>query len=208
MFVTVGMLKGGASRTTTAVFLALAQYRRHPRPILLCDADPANGTAFEWAEDARDDGWPEAVHVRYWPVGSLSRRVEAAVQSEGYSSVIIDTGNDAAAVRAGLEVTDHLLVPIAPSGTESTRLTPTLEAAAEVAARRPIELSLLLTRTVHNSASRRQAREALTGMDLRVLTAEVPRLERFANAYGTAPRDLSPYTDVITELHSITKEGH
>jgi chromosome partitioning protein len=123
-----------------------------------------------------------------------------------YDSVVIDTGNDASAIRAGLEVTDHLVVPIAPTGTESTRLRPTLEAAAEVAQRRHIELSLLLTR-VRRTRSKTESRAALEGhMGLRVLQAEVPLLERFAAAYGTRPADLSPYDQVIDELHKI-EEG-
>ena len=32
-------------------------------------------------------------------------------------------------------------------------------------------------------------------------------LERFAAAYGTVPDDLSPYTDVIEELHAIEEES-
>ena len=120
---------------------------------------------------------------------------------------MIDTGNDAAAIRSALEVTDHLVVPVAPTGTESTRLRPTLESAAEVAQRRPIQLSLLLTR-VRRTKSRVESRAALQEhLGLRVLTTEIPMLERFAAAYGTVPDDLSPYTDVIEELHAIEEES-
>ena len=204
MRITVGILKGGASRTTTAVYLALAEHARSGELVLLVDADPANGTAFEWAEDAREAGsWPEGVKVAYWPITSLAKRVQA----EGIASVVIDTGNDAAAIKAALEVTDHLVVPVAPTGTESTRLRPTLESAVDIARRKPIELSILLTR-VRRTRSRLDVREALTGqLGLRVLEAEVPLLERFAAAYGTAPTDLWPYTDIINELHAIEEES-
>ena len=160
MRITVGMLKGGASRTTTAVYLALADHARSGKPVLLVDADPANGTAFEWAEDAREAGqWPAGVEVAYWPVASLAKRVKAA----GVDSV--------------------------------------------VAQRRPIQLSLLLTR-VRRTKSRVESRAALQEhLGLRVLTTEIPMLERFAAAYGTVPDDLSPYTDVIEELHAIEEES-
>lgn len=205
MRITVGMLKGGATRTTSSIYLALAEYERSGGRVLLVDADPANGTCFEWVEDARASGdWPDEVEVAYWPVSSLSKRVIAT--GDHYSSVVIDTGNDATAIRAGLEVTDHLVVPIAPTGTESTRLRPTLESAAEVAQRKPIELSLLLTR-VRRTRSKTESRAALEDhLGLRVLGAEVPLLERFAGAYGTRPADLSPYDQVIDELHEI-EEG-
>ena len=206
MRITVGILKGGASRTTTAVYLALAEHARTGGRVLLVDADPANGTAFEWVEDARErGGWPAGVEVAYWPIGSLPKRLAAA--SNEYGSVVVDTGNDATTIRAALEAADHLVVPSAPTGTESTRLTPTLQAAAEVAARRPIELSLLLTR-VRRTRSRGEARSALESeLGLRVLAVEVPLLERFASAYGTTPGDLSPYTDVIDELHTIEEQS-
>lgn len=205
MRITVGMLKGGATRTTTSIYLALAEQERSGDRVLLVDADSANGTAFEWVEDAQASGeWPEEVEVAYWPVSSLVKRVKAV--EDRYDSIVIDTGNDASAVRAGLQVTDHLLLPIAPTGTESTRLRPTLEAAAEVAQRRPIELSLLLTR-VRRTRSKIESRTALEEhMGLRVLRTEIPLLERFAAAYGTRPTDLTPYTEVVDELHEIEKE--
>ena len=199
MRITVGMLKGGASRTTTAVLLALALEQAGSR-VLLVDADPANGTAFEWAEDAA--GWPVGVEVVYWPISGLGRRVEAA--AGGFDAVVIDTGNDAAALQAALSVSDQLVVPIAPTGTESTRLTPTLEAAAQVARTRPIELSLLLSRVRH-TRSRTEVRTALAeALALRVLETEVPLLERFASAYGTVPADLSPFDQVAAELATLT----
>lgn len=205
MKITVGMLKGGASRTTTAIFLALAEQRRSGGKVLLPDADPANGTAFEWAEDA-GELWPDDVSVAYWPLAGLVKRVTAAV-NDGYGSVVIDTGNDATAIQAGLEVTDHLLVPLAPTGTESARLTPTLTAAAQVAARKPVKLSVILTRVVHGTRSRVGARAALEDMGLHVLETEIPRLEAFANAYGTVPADLGAYAAALDELHEIERSA-
>ena len=204
--VTVGMLKGGASRTTTAVYLALAEHARTAGTVLLVDADSKNGTAYEWAEDAQSQGWPEEITVVYWPVVSLARRVAAAAGK--YDSIVIDTGNDPEALTAALEVTDHLVVPIAPTGTESTRLTPTLQVAAQVAQRRPIALSLLITRARAGTRSLHASRHALENeLELRVLKAEVPLAERIAGAYGTVPSNLAPYTEVLDELHEIGVEG-
>ena len=208
MRITVGMLKGGASRTTTAVYLALAEWRRSGGPVLLVDADQGNGTALEWHEDA-GDAWPEEVEVVFWPSSNLARRVGRLVG--GDASVVIDTGNEAAAIRAGLEATDHLVIPIAPTGPETARFRPTLEAAAEVGARKSIEVSVLVTRAVANTRSLAGAREALAGvageLGLHILEAVVPRLERIANAYGTVPDDLAPYSEALEELHGIELEG-
>jgi chromosome partitioning protein len=205
MRLAVGMLKGGASRTTTAIYLALAEARLG-KSVLLVDADPANGSAFEWVEDARGSGgWPDSVGVAYWPIAGLSRHVQAAIEKDGWESVICDTGNDSEALKAALMVSDQLLVALAPTGMESTRLEPTLRAAAEIGMHRPLELSVLLTRVIANSKSKREAREVLESdpFGLRVLKTEVPRLERIANAQGTAPADLNPYDAVLAELHDI-----
>lgn len=200
MKVTIGMLKGGASRTTTAVFLAIALNRLYGHRVLLVDADPQNGTAFEWSEDAKSASvWPDSVQCMYWPLANLTRRIETEL-SHGYDSVVIDTGNDPAAIKAGLGATDRLLVPLAPSGTEATRLRPTLEAAAEVARNKEIELSVLLTRVVRGTRSRIDARDALEEEGLHVLATEIPRLERFASAYGTVPADIEPYGVLATEM--------
>lgn len=193
---TVGGLKGGSGRSTTAVYLALAIARRTGQPVLLVDADAKNGTSYEWSEDAGDT-WPSNVAVNYWPSNVLAKRIKD-LRHEGH--IIIDTGNDATILRQALRATDHLLIPMAPSGTESTRLTPTLEAAGEVAEDKDLRLSVLLSRTVANTNSRKEARQALKEAGIPVMDTEVPRREIYAQAFGTTPDELGAYDDVLTEL--------
>ncbi len=209
MKLTVGMLKGGSARTTSAVYLALAEYARTGKSVLLVDLDPGNGTAFEWCQDA-GESWPSKVEVAYWPVTGLQRQVEKMAQQGRADSIVIDTGNDSATLKAALAITDYLVIPLAPSGTESTRLTPTLEAAADIANKKHIELAILMNRIIPRTKSRREARLALEEMRLTpgretVLTTEVPRLERIANAYGTVP-ELDPYDMVLEEISRLGKE--
>jgi len=209
--ITVGMLKGGTSRTTTAVYLALAEHRRHGARVLLVDADPANGTAYEWVEDAQRNGWPKEVEMAYLPVSSLPTKVPEIMDDRRIENVVIDTGNSDATIRNALRVTDHLVIPIAPSLSESTRFRPTLEVATQVAMERHIEVSILLTRVVHGTLSRAGMKAMLESqygtIGLNILNAEIPRLERFATAYGKVPADLSPYTAALDELHTIEERN-
>lgn len=194
--ITVGHLKGGSGRSTTAVFLALALARKTGENVLLVDADAKNGTSYEWSEDA-GEAWPTNVTVAYWPSINLAKRVRDAGHS---GHIVIDTGNDAAILRQALKVTDHLLIPLAPSGTESARLTPTLQAAAEIAEDKPLSMSVMLSRTVANTTSRKQARQALTDEGIPVWETEISRREIYAQAFGTVPADLGSYEELLNEI--------
>ncbi|GAB3472239.1 AAA family ATPase [Kineococcus endophyticus] len=197
--ITLANLKGGVGRSTSSVYLALTLARLRPTErVLLVDADASNPTSWDWSEDAAED-WPAQIVVNRWPSVHLAKRIKEV--SGDYDHVIVDTGpHDAGIVRAALQVTDHLLLPLAPSMSEVKRVTPTLDVAAEVAVLRPIQLSLLFNRVVPNTRSRIEAREALEGMGLHVLAAEVGRREAYSGAHGSVPTDLGTYPDVLEEL--------
>jgi cellulose biosynthesis protein BcsQ len=133
------------------------------------------------------------------------------MEERGIKHVVIDTGNSADAIRYALEATDHLVIPMAPSGVEAPRLRATLEAAAHIAAHKNIKVSILLTRTIHGTRSRAESKAALEGVfgtaGVNILETEVPRLERFATAYGTAPTNLYPYNVALDELHAIDERN-
>lgn len=194
--ITMGNLKGGTGRSTSAVFTALALAELTDDPVLLVDADPKNGTAYEWYEDAGEN-WPEAVNVVNWPYKDLARRVK---ESGHTGHVVIDIGNDREILTQALKATDYLLIPMAPSGTEAPRLTPTLEVAVKETENRSLGLGILLNRVDRRSKMGKQAREALQEQELPVLEAEIPLLVKYLNAFGTAPKDLGAYTDVVREL--------
>lgn len=86
MRVTVGNLKGGVAKSTTAVFLAAGLSRA--RRVLLVDADATNRTALHWS--AAGDAWPEGIALVGREVPDLPRRV--AVAERDYDHIVIDTG--------------------------------------------------------------------------------------------------------------------
>src|SRR4051794_12851146 len=78
-------LKGGTSKTTTAVYLAHALYERGRR-VLLVDADP-QGSALAWNEDAPE---PFPFPVIGLPTRELHRQLMDAV-SPDIDAIVIDT---------------------------------------------------------------------------------------------------------------------
>lgn len=200
--VTVGALKGGVGKSTTAVHLALALAKCSPLPVMLVDADPVNASTFEWSEFAGDD-WPSSVTVNYWPSANLAKRVR---DSRHTGHVVIDTGpSDPAILRQALMVTDHLVVPVAPTPAEVSRIRPTLEAAAEVGFNRDISLNVLFTRVKPNTRSLREAREAMEEQRLHALATAVPFVLQYSQAFGTVPDDLGVYPTVLIETLERTR---
>jgi chromosome partitioning protein len=198
--ITIGNLKGGVARSTSSILLALALQRRTGERVFIVDADGANGTSFQWSEYAGED-WPEELPVVYLPGSqTLAKRV-TQMHPDGH--LIIDTGNDSNTLRQSLLVTDHLVMPIGATPAEAARLTPTLQAAAEIAALKPIALSILFTRTTPNANSFREAHseaKKLEGGGLRVLDTNVPFAQLYSQAFGTVPQKLGVYDDVLEEI--------
>ena len=185
---TVGFLKGGSAKSTTAMFLALALARYSNERVLLVDADERNGTSFEWSEFAGED-WPSQISVVYWPVPTVGKRIREANHT---GHIVIDTGPEKTGVilRHALGVTDHLVLPLTASPAEATRIRPTLEVAAEVGLSRPLDLSVLFTRVTKNTVSLRESRAAFVEQGLDVLPTDVPFQQMYSQAFGTVPDDL------------------
>lgn len=194
MLLTVGNLKGGCGKTTSAVYLAagLARYGR----TLLVDADP-QASAFRWSEYAGPD-FP--VSVFPWPTRDLAARVRAVASD--YQHVIIDAGPQHDAIlRQALLATGRLLIPVGPSAMEWQRLRTTLDAAEEIDGIVSVELQVLLARVRSGTRSATAARQILAGeLGLPVLETAVHLREQYATAWGTPVRELGEYELVLAEL--------
>lgn len=195
---TVGYLKGGTGKSTTAVLLALALHRATGEPVLLVDADRVNEMTTEWASMA--DDWPEGVTVVRWPDVDLAGKITEAGHDAGH--VVIDTGPSSADIlMAALTTTDYLVVPISATGAEATPLQPTLSAAATIGRIKPIELNFVYTRIKPNTRVLREAKAVLSEK-FKVLDTDVPFILLYQSAFGTVPDDLGVYPQVLAEILS------
>ena len=160
--------KGGAGKTSTAVFLA-SEAARLGRTALVIDADP-QATATTWADVAREAG-RQAVPVLYAPP-------DAAVAQRGrYDLVVIDCAPRLDALQAAaLAVADLALIPCDGSADiwALGAVRPQLQAAQE--ARPQLQARLLLARVSAARVPRGLAN--LRGAGIPLLEGEVPRAAR------------------------------
>lgn len=206
--ITVGILKGGGGRSTTTVNLAFAASLADPAArILVVDADPRNGSTYEWAEDSIEGGtWPSNIDVQFWPVSGLTRRIEKA--DVEYDHIFVDTGNDSDILAAALDATNHLVIPLAASHRDMQRVNPTMRVALPYAEPRQLALSVLLVKTRYNSVNARMIRTVLVERKLPVLRTEIPFLDKFASQ-SSGPRsvlDISPYDAALQEILDVEAE--
>jgi chromosome partitioning protein len=202
MKITVGNLKGGTAKTTSAVLLALALGQ--DGRTLLVDADP-QASASDWAENTED--WPEAVTVIPWATRDLAKRVGQVAGD--YDHIVIDTGPEHDVIlRQALMATDHLIVPVAPSPMELRRLSDTFELAAEVDAVSPVWAHVMLCKVRENSRAAAEAIAYLEGLDLPTFETRLHLWDAYLLAWGSAPDDVLEYADLLKELHTAdeTKE--
>lgn len=195
--ITTALLKGGGTRTTTAIFLALELARRDPdNLVLLVDADTQNGTSYEWLDNSGDER-PQNLHAAYWPMTSFASRAQAY----GAKHIVVDTGNDAVGLEQALSFTDHVVVTVKPSGAEVARVRPTLNVVASHGRAEDIDVAMLITRAKARTISLAGVQKTLaTVTDARLLETVIPEKELYSQAYPTIPMDLGAYPDALDEL--------
>lgn len=197
-------LKGGSSKTTTAIYLAHAMHEQGRR-VLMVDADPQQ-SAQRWSEYA--GGFPMAVTGELAGRSDLHRRLPGVV-GDRYDVVIIDTPPIEAqrgVVISALVAATDVLVPVAPTPAEVERLDRVDGELRRAAGLRisgePPRVSVLLTRVVTGASSTAVWRAHLEEAGHHVLRSQVRRLERFAQAYGGPIERASQteYGDAAAEL--------
>jgi chromosome partitioning protein len=195
--VAVANLKGGTSKTTSAMFLAAAFARRGRT--LLVDCDP-QGSALSWAESAEEDGRRLPFSVMGLPTRDVHRKLKGF--EADFEHVVLDTPpGEVPIARAALLAADVAVVAVQPTAMDLDRLVPTLELIAEVEPLNDLTFHVLLARVRRISREGRDAREAMRQMELPVMRTEVPQLGFYSDAFGEAfGDDLGEYENVAREL--------
>jgi chromosome partitioning protein len=112
MIITVGNTKGGVGKTTLALQLAIGRALAG-RDVLMVDGDRQGSAQTALAMRAEAGRKPSLACVQY-PEGRVLRE-QVRHQAGKYDDVVIDAGGqDSAALRAALLLSDVLLIPFLP----------------------------------------------------------------------------------------------
>ena len=107
MIIVVGNHKGGTSKSTLAVNLAV-EYQHKGRKVIILETDPTVSTASQWATDRENTTQEPITTVR--KTGRLGSTIDDLAAA--YDIVIIDTaGKDSTELRSAAHRADLLLVP-------------------------------------------------------------------------------------------------
>ncbi|MEG8177663.1 ParA family protein [Nocardia terpenica] len=147
LVVTLGNLKGGVGKTTSAFFLAGYFATVHGLRVLVIDADPLSQTGYSWY---RRLGRGE-IEVPFTLIAFPSRHVDDCIadNAENYDVIIVDAGGESADIfKAAIPATDELILLTSVSPSEVKRVPSTYRAAEEAAAdaAREIRVRVLMTK--------------------------------------------------------------
>ncbi|QIS08690.1 ParA family protein [Nocardia arthritidis] len=147
LVITLGNLKGGVGKTTSAFFLASYFALVHELRVLVIDADPLSQTGYSWYRRLQKG----EVEVPFELIAFPSRHVNDCItdNSAKFDVVIVDAGGESAEIfKAAIPQSDELILLTSVSPSEVKRVPSTYKAAEEAAAGsgREIRVRVLMTK--------------------------------------------------------------
>lgn len=202
MILTIANIKGGSTRTTTAMFLACA-YTRMGYQVTVIDTDYRQN-ATSWARDAReeDDRLPFRVISRPFTARELRTNPAQVKQLTRFDApgavTILDTASATPEiVPATLRISDFVLVPFATSPVDYH---PTIDTLRSLIAPYAVVMTEVDRRTRDEAQLRRRFQED----EVPVLETTIPYRAAFHRAHGTTPGgDLHGYMELARELRTM-----
>jgi cellulose biosynthesis protein BcsQ len=197
----IAILKGGARKTTTAMFLAFA-LAKLGFEVLVIDADSKTQGVSDWASRVYGVDQDELpFHVYSWDhtSGLLVQFVQVKQKETGAQIVLIDIGGEAPEVlgQAAL-LADEVISPVGAEQGEMSRLEPTV-AMIKGKARRHRLLLTRVPKVGQGAAAEARAQFVVDGYE--VLETEIPQnRELYAKPWGHVPADNGAYDDLAAEL--------
>lgn len=198
--IAVAFPKGGTAKTTTAAHVAHA-LQAQGLTVLAIDADSENESLLRWSELA---GWE--LPVVALPSKTLHQRLPGLVGPH-VDAVVIDTpamDHERGIVSSALRIATHVIIPAAPTTMDFDRVGAVRDLIADQEPSRvtPVVAGVLLTQVVSSAASGGVFADLIAGAGLPVLHTRIPRLERYAQAFG-APVEVVEYRDAVDELLAL-----
>ncbi|GAB4589094.1 ParA family protein [Nocardia sp. IFM 10818] len=147
LVVTLGNLKGGVGKTTSAFFLASYFATVHQQRVLVVDADPLSQTGYSWYRRLQKAD----IAVPFELIAFPSRHVNDCITDNAgkYDVIIVDAGGESADIfKAAVPQSDELVLVTSVSPSEVKRVPSTYRAAEEAAAAsdRAIRVRVLMTK--------------------------------------------------------------
>lgn len=147
LVVTLGNLKGGVGKTTSAFFLASYFASTHRLRVLVIDADPLSQTGYSWYRRLLKG----EVSVPFELIAFPSRHVNDCItdNSRNFDVIIVDAGGESADIfKAAIPQSDELVLLTSVSPSEVKRVPSTYRAAEEAAAgsERAVRVRVLMTK--------------------------------------------------------------
>ncbi|MFE5283707.1 ParA family protein [Nocardia sp. NPDC056611] len=147
LVITLGNLKGGVGKTTSAFFLASYFTTAHELRVLVIDADPLSQTGYSWYRRLQK----AEVDIPFELLAFPSRHVNDCItdNSANYDVIIVDAGGESADIfKAAVPVSDELILVTSVSPSEVKRVPSTYRAAEEAAAEheKAVRVRVLMTK--------------------------------------------------------------
>jgi chromosome partitioning protein len=211
----VGMLKGGAGKTTSAWFIALYCAVVLGLETLLLDADAISQSGYDWWKEAKAAGYevPETLHVERYPFEDIAEYIRE--KRSQFGAIVVDAGGGSSKLfHEAITEADRLIVPVAPTKIERRKLQATFEEADRAAARNSREITAHLvlvkadrrTSLPGNAVDKLLYPEAGQGIgpercDPYPLTeTQISYWIYYMEAFGEIPTELSEYGALMEEL--------
>lgn len=189
--IAISNLKGGTTKTTTAIYLATALTELTDDTVTVLDLDP-QGSATEWAGLAADNGAPLPFDVN--PINA--RALTRLNNQPGHWNIIDCPPGASSTIDAALDASDMTIIPVSPSGMQADRMWATID----VAEARNTHARVLVTNVRPQTISARNLIAALDESDIIRCSPVIPQREAINASWGTVPGDLFGYDDLARDL--------
>lgn len=186
--------KGGAAKSTSALYLACT-LQNYGHKTCVIDFDP-DATLFVMSKDVE-----LGIPVFFGDSQNVKKQVEKL--KEEYTHIVIDTPpNDEAIIMRVSGVSDEVIIPLAPTGFDLSRLKNTIGLIQEIESMRgKALLSILITRYRKGVKSNEEAIAVAENNELPLLKNRIRFLDRYTSYQR--PEYMEEYETVLKELEIL-----